>query len=377
VGGPSKGQIQFNDGLGTDNPDPAEDTPDGLEASANLFWDGGTNTLRIFGDLQVDDNAGFSTILQAITPTADRVITLPNRSGTVGLVAGDTGQITYNLNGRQEGWSNAIVSPTSGNLTLTTSGTSGVAAMSLRGTWLTGQGTTNTKPTLLVEATSTTSTNWSNSGTGLGVNAPASFGGNLLDLQVNGTSNFNISSTGATLGASFRPTSSTVPTNGMYLSGTNTLGFATNGGIKLSINSTGAVTMIAGQRLNVSGNDDFFLQSTTGAGTGQIFVYRGLDIYTDVAGTYGSNLFNIRKGGTTVFSITNTSNVQYAEGTNLVIGTATGTKIGTATTQKLGFYNAAPVIQPAAVANAADVTDIVAQFNALLSRMRALGLIAT
>jgi hypothetical protein len=34
-----------------------------------------------------------------------------------------------------------------------------------------------------------------------------------------------------------------------------------------------------------------------------------------------------------------------------VLATGTGTKIGTATTQKLGFYNATPVVQPAAVAD--------------------------
>ena len=62
---------------------------------------------------------------------------------------------------------------------------------------------------------------------------------------------------------------------------------------------------------------------------------------------------------------------------NIVTDTTTGTKIGTGTTQKLGFYNATPVVQPAAVADSVDTTDIVAQFNALLSRMRDLGLIAT
>lgn len=36
------------------------------------------------------------------------------------------------------------------------------------------------------------------------------------------------------------------------------------------------------------------------------------------------------------------------EGANIVLGTTTGTKIGTATTQKLGFFNATPIVQPAA-----------------------------
>lgn len=62
---------------------------------------------------------------------------------------------------------------------------------------------------------------------------------------------------------------------------------------------------------------------------------------------------------------------------NLITDGTTGTKLGTATTQKLGFYNATPVVQPAAVADATDATDVITQLNALLARMRALGLIAT
>lgn len=41
------------------------------------------------------------------------------------------------------------------------------------------------------------------------------------------------------------------------------------------------------------------------------------------------------------------------DGANFALGTTTGTKIGTAVTQKLGFWNAAPVVQPAAAGQAA------------------------
>jgi hypothetical protein len=50
---------------------------------------------------------------------------------------------------------------------------------------------------------------------------------------------------------------------------------------------------------------------------------------------------------------------------------------GTATTQKIGFYNATPVGQPAAVANATTAVDVITQLNALLARLRTLGIIAT
>jgi hypothetical protein len=62
---------------------------------------------------------------------------------------------------------------------------------------------------------------------------------------------------------------------------------------------------------------------------------------------------------------------------NLAVGTATGTKIATATTQKLGFWNATPVVQPTAVANATDAATVITQLNALLARLRTIGMIAT
>jgi hypothetical protein len=61
---------------------------------------------------------------------------------------------------------------------------------------------------------------------------------------------------------------------------------------------------------------------------------------------------------------------------NIVTDTTTGTKIGTATTQKIGFFNATPVVQPTAVADATDAATVITQLNALLARVRTLGLIA-
>ena len=72
-----------------------------------------------------------------------------------------------------------------------------------------------------------------------------------------------------------------------------------------------------------------------------------------------------------------TSLVHLADAGNITVGTTTGTKIGTATTQKLGFYNATPVVQPAAVANATTAIDVITQLNDLLAKLRTLGIIAT
>ena len=62
---------------------------------------------------------------------------------------------------------------------------------------------------------------------------------------------------------------------------------------------------------------------------------------------------------------------------NIVLDTTTGTKIATGTSQKLGFFNATPVVQPTSVADATDAASAITQLNALLARMRTLGLIAT
>jgi hypothetical protein len=75
--------------------------------------------------------------------------------------------------------------------------------------------------------------------------------------------------------------------------------------------------------------------------------------------------------------ITNAGVLQIANAGNIAVGTTTGTKIGTATTQKLGFFNATPVVQPTAVADATDAATAISQLNALLAHMRTLGLIAT
>lgn len=87
-----------------------------------------------------------------------------------------------------------------GQLVTTANGATNAAPLYANGTWFTGGGTTNTKPQLLIEPAGTTTTAWSNAGTGIGANAPAAFAGNLMDLQVNGVSQFSVSAAGAIIG---------------------------------------------------------------------------------------------------------------------------------------------------------------------------------
>lgn len=84
---------------------------------------------------------------------------------------------------------------------------------------------------------------------------------------------------------------------------------------------------------------------------------------------------------TTVLVDPSTGTVTLPDSANVVLNTGTGTKIGTATGQKLGFYNASPIAQGASVADAAGGatvdTEARAAINAVISRLEALGLIAT
>lgn len=84
--------------------------------------------------------------------------------------------------------------------TISVNGAASTPPASFTGTWFSGGNNTTTKPQLLIEPTGTTSTNWSTSGTGLGINAASSFTGNLIDSQINGVSKFSIDINGNVAG---------------------------------------------------------------------------------------------------------------------------------------------------------------------------------
>jgi hypothetical protein len=99
----------------------------------------------------------------------------------------------------------AVLPLTGGTLTgaliNSTNGAASAPVVSLTGTTFTGGTATTTKPTLIVEPSGTTSTNWSTSGTLIGANAANGFVGNLIDAQINGVSRFTVTvSSGWTAG---------------------------------------------------------------------------------------------------------------------------------------------------------------------------------
>lgn len=93
-GGPSVAgsntEIQYNDN-------------GGLGASPDFAWDDIEKELDIGGDVNLDDGSTYRTIFQVITPTANRTISFPDRSGTLALVGGFSGQLIYNDAGAYAG----------------------------------------------------------------------------------------------------------------------------------------------------------------------------------------------------------------------------------------------------------------------------------
>jgi hypothetical protein len=177
--GGSTTQLQFNDG-------------GAFAGDADLTWNSTTNVLGVTGDVNLSDGGTYTTTLQTITPTAARTISLPDATGTVALVAGSSGQLVYNNAGVNAGAStltyDGSILTTSGRFINSYNATASSPAKAFTGTWFTGGTATTTKPQVLIEPTGATSTAWSTSGTGLGVNAATGFTGRLLDLQTNGTS---------------------------------------------------------------------------------------------------------------------------------------------------------------------------------------------
>jgi hypothetical protein len=222
------GEIQYTDGTN-------------LAASPNLVWDDVNKELEVGGDVVLDDGGTYETTLQVVTPTAARTISFPNATGTVALVAGSSGQLLYNASGANAGAStltyDGSILTSSGRFINSYNATASSPAKAFTGTWFTGGTGTTTKPHVVIEPTGTTSTGWSTSGTGFGVNAASGFAGRLLDLQLNGTSNFSVSSAGQALvpnGTLTNPSYgfSANTDCGFYIRSTNQIGTVVDGVLK-------------------------------------------------------------------------------------------------------------------------------------------------
>jgi hypothetical protein len=101
-----------------------------------------------------------------------------------------------------------------------------------------------------------------------------------------------------------------------------------------------------------------------------------------LVGTVGGGSTVFQTGATTRMTLAGGSGtLTFADTFSIAAGTTVGLKLLTSSTQKLGLYNATPVVQGASIADATGGVVIDAEartaINALISRMEALGAIAT
>ena len=356
--------------------------------------------------------------------------------------AGSSGQLQWNNGGNAAGLGTSSIDG-SGNLTfsgrwiVSTNGAASAPPVAITGTWFTGGTATTTKPQLLIEPAGTTSTSWSTSGTGFGVNAPSGFAGDLAWFGVNGVMRFKFDNgnkrfhlyTDGTRGDCYIDRSG--PGNDpavVAVTSTGTTDFNFSSFRSVNAPRFSASNIRSSPDITSSNIFDSYILDTTGldvwgyAGQGNRritggnrfnadeiplhFEIRARDRGTGTSSwvnTTGSHLY--LAGGAAVSGATNAANgghvyldsgrgfgtgadgniivgairgnLEISDARNIVLSATTGTRIGTSTTQKLAFWNGTPVVQPTAVADATDAASVITQLNALLSRLRTIGIIAT
>lgn len=204
----------------------------------------------------------------------------------------------------------------------------------------------------------------------------------LMDLQVGGTSKFKFHKNGALVVAA----SSGINSSGYIgawtagqIGFTNAANWTDSAALDTYLSRDAAGTMAlrngtSAQMLRVYGTTDV---STTNYERGKIgWVGSTFLIGTEKGGTGSARGIEIQTDGLTCLTINSSGSFIIADAKNIAVGTGTGTKIASASTQKIAFYGATPIVRPTAVADATDAASAITQLNALLSRMRDLGLIA-
>jgi len=289
---------------------------------------------------------------------------------------------------------NFAAPPAIGNTTPAAGAFTTLSAAPTSGSALTLTGGTVTASAPVIDATQT----WNASGTTftgfrLNVTNTASASASLIaDWQLGGTSQMQLRRDGTLRVGSTDVVSYAIRSNNGGFAVTNAAGTGWNcetnriltvgsvsSGVELRSGTTptslGVYATASGGTLAVPANWErllFNYNATASAfridtdktGTG---VARGLELRTD-----GTTRLTFGSAGTITLNTTLACDAQ-----NISTDTTTGTRIGTATSQKIGFFDKTPVVQPTAVADATDAATVITQLNALLSRVRDLGLIAT
>lgn len=224
----------------------------------------------------------------------------------------------------------------------------------------------------------------------MNVTDTASASGSLLmDLQIGSVSAFNVSK-GGSLKLGLNTSGTNVAASNVIISGAQGTGTGAGGSIIFQVAPAGGTgtaqnalatfaEMTSARELNLYRTDDV----TTNFERFRLeWVSTEARLGTEASGTGTIRSFGLYAGNTRYQVIGGNFNQFdqpiYINTTGIATGAgAGGFKIGTATTQGLGFWNATPSAQPTAVADATDAATVITQLNALLARMRTIGLIAT
>lgn len=165
-----------------------------LTATDTLIGVHGGNTDFQFTGAQIlayiNANASFPT---AANPTATIGTAAVNGVATT-FMRSDAAPAFGNLTGdvTSVGMVSTLATTQPGAHTWSANGAASTPADLYSGTWFTGGSATTTKPQVLIEPAGTSSTTWSTSGTGLGVNAASGFAGDLLSLKIAGVTKFYV-----------------------------------------------------------------------------------------------------------------------------------------------------------------------------------------
>ena len=207
---------------------------------------------------------GFETTLAVVDPTLDRTITFPNITGTV-VTTGDTGTVTStmildgtivdaDINASAEIAVSKLADGAARQLLQTDAAGTGVewaSNIDIPGTLdvtsaatfdstvaVTGALTKSGNNVVTVGDTGTVTSTMILDGTILNadVNASAAIAGTKISPDFGSQ---NTTTTGTSTAASFIPTSSSVPTNGVYLPAANSVAISTNGTQRITIDSSG------------------------------------------------------------------------------------------------------------------------------------------
>ncbi len=220
-------------------------------ANAALPKSGGTLTGELLispsGSLVFEGSSddSFETTLAVTNPTADRTITFPNVTGTV-VTTGDTGSVTSTM----------IADGTIVNADINASA---AIAPSKLGSGALPSGVTVASANI-VDGTIVNAD----------VNASAAIAGTKISPDFGGQ---NVVTTGNVTGAALIPSSSTVPTNGVYLPSANNVALATNSTQRLLIEADGDISIDSGgvfydatnNRLGIGTTSPDSLLHTTGS----------------------------------------------------------------------------------------------------------------